>query len=109
MTIEAQWCFTNRKGFSFSIDKPLNELRVVATEAINKLKENITAKYKDTEIEVTKFIDCKWEADENEEAHEDVRVSIIISKQGRKGIKEREVYGEVNKIKTAYFKKLVNK
>ncbi len=108
MNILCEWVFTNRTGLSKRHSENLEGLNNIADTHILKMKNIINEKYNDTIIKNIRKFDTVWDECENEEQHEDVRVSFVISKHGRKGIKEREVYSEVNKIQVAYFTTLKN-
>ena len=108
MKIKCEWVLSNRKGFgrkeeNFTPDELKEKMKALLTEIQTVVKE----KYEDTKFEMLSSIRLvEWDGKDGEPAHEDVRTSFIISKQGRVGMKEREVYAEVNKIETAYFTKL---
>lgn len=110
MKIKCEWIITNRKGFGKKTeDFTPEQLRECMNEDLNKIIAVVDEKYPNTKIDV---IDVsvphlvKWEARDNEPEHQDVRVDFYISKKGREGIKEKEVYAEVNKIRVAYFTKI---
>lgn len=107
MIIKCEWVLGNRKGFgrkeeNFTPDELKEKMKALLTKIQTVVKE----KYEDTKISIFSIRLVKWEARDSEPAHEDVRVMFEISKNGRVGMKEREVYAEVNKIETAYFTKL---
>lgn len=105
MRIKCEWVLSNNKDSEYMGYTPkelLAEMELLLSKIEKQIKE-----YSNTDFKRGRVFLIEWDKSTTGQcSYEDVRASFIISKQGRKGIKEREIYSEVNSIKIAYFTKL---